>query len=30
MNIELQFVDKIEPSASGKHRPVISELQSDH
>jgi phenylacetate-CoA ligase len=27
MNIEVQFVNKIEPTVSGKHRPVISEIQ---
>jgi len=27
MNIEVQFVNKIEPTISGKHRPVISEIQ---
>lgn len=27
MNIEVQFVNKIEPTKSGKHRPVISEMQ---
>jgi phenylacetate-CoA ligase len=30
MNIEVQFVNKIEPSISGKHRPVISEIQNGH
>ena len=27
MEIEIQFVEKIEPTSSGKHRPVISEIQ---
>jgi len=27
MEIEIQFVEKIEPTKSGKHRPVISEIQ---
>jgi phenylacetate-CoA ligase len=29
MEIEIQFVDKIDPTKSGKHRPVISEIEID-